>query len=199
MEKPNIIYTVYLYLSAMLQSLWLCMYYMYLYFSVHLFRAVGHMCWDYCSRSPDLVPCGGKWLGFYFYYIACMSNVSIPKEKGYPNQWDLDHSKKGSMFLWDFGIVHCYTCPSLYNNKFCYVKKNLCCFYIYMQCEKLPLANSPNASVKWFWRVFHPSTQGFQSGPVPGTFTCLRSCIVPAEITEPPKISGGQNHKYDGR
>ena len=23
--------------------------------------------------------------------------------------------------------------------------------------------------------------------------------IVPAEITEPPKISGGQNHKYDGR
>jgi hypothetical protein len=36
------------------------------------------------------------------------------------------------------------------------------------------------------------STQGFQSGPVPGTFTRLRSCIVPAEITEPPKISGGQ-------
>ena len=33
--------------------------------------------------------------------------------------------------------------------------------------------------------------QGFQSGPVPGTFTRLRSCIVPAEITEPPKISGG--------
>jgi hypothetical protein len=42
-------------------------------------------------------------------------------------------------------------------------------------------------------------TQGFQSGPVPGTFTRLRSCIVPAEITEPPKISDGQNHKYDGR
>ena len=39
--------------------------------------------------------------------------------------------------------------------------------------------------------------QGFQSGPLPGTFTRLRSCIVPAEITEPPKISGGQNHKYD--
>jgi hypothetical protein len=38
--------------------------------------------------------------------------------------------------------------------------------------------------------------QGFQSGTVPGTFTRLRSCIVPAEITEPPKISGGQNHKY---
>ena len=36
--------------------------------------------------------------------------------------------------------------------------------------------------------------QGFQSGPVH-----LRSCIVPAEITEPSKISGGQNHKYDGR
>jgi hypothetical protein len=36
--------------------------------------------------------------------------------------------------------------------------------------------------------------QGLQSGPVPGTFTRLRSCIVPAEITEPPKISGGKNH-----
>ena len=40
--------------------------------------------------------------------------------------------------------------------------------------------------------------QGFQSGPVPGTFTRLRSCIVPVEITEPPKkVSGGQNHRYD--
>ena len=29
--------------------------------------------------------------------------------------------------------------------------------------------------------------QGFQSGPVPGTFTRLRSCIVPAEITELPQ------------
>jgi hypothetical protein len=29
--------------------------------------------------------------------------------------------------------------------------------------------------------------QGFQSGPVPGTFTRLRSCMVPAEITEPPQ------------
>jgi hypothetical protein len=28
--------------------------------------------------------------------------------------------------------------------------------------------------------------QGFQSGPVPGTLTRPRSCIVPAEITEPP-------------
>jgi hypothetical protein len=45
----------------------------------------------------------------------------------------------------------------------------------------------------------HHNRQGFQSGPVPVTFTRLRSCIVPAEITEPPKISGGQNHKYDGR
>ena len=42
-------------------------------------------------------------------------------------------------------------------------------------------------------------SQGFQSGPVPGTFTRLRSCIVPTEITEPPKISGGENHKYDDR
>ena len=41
--------------------------------------------------------------------------------------------------------------------------------------------------------------QGFQSGLVPGTFTRLRSCIVPAEITEPPKISGGENHKYEDR
>ena len=32
-----------------------------------------------------------------------------------------------------------------------------------------------------------------------GTFTRLRLCIVPAEITEPPQIRGGQNHKYDGR
>jgi hypothetical protein len=51
-----------------------------------------------------------------------------------------------------------------------------------------------NVSLFWisvFWG------QGFQSGPVPGTFTRLRSCIVPAEITEPPKkISSGQNHKY---
>jgi hypothetical protein len=49
--------------------------------------------------------------------------------------------------------------------------------------------------------ITSPSSQceGFQSGPVPGTFTRLRLCIVPAEITEPPKISGGQNHKYDGR
>ena len=31
----------------------------------------------------------------------------------------------------------------------------------------------------------HLLKQGFQSGPVPGTFTRLRSCIVPAEITEP--------------
>ena len=45
----------------------------------------------------------------------------------------------------------------------------------------------------------YPTMQGFQSGPVPGTFTHLRSCIVPAEITEPPTISGGQNQKYDGR
>ena len=49
------------------------------------------------------------------------------------------------------------------------------------------------------WNSSVHNSQGFQSGPVPGTFTRLRSCIVPAEITEPPKISGGQNHKYDGR
>ena len=49
------------------------------------------------------------------------------------------------------------------------------------------------------YRVHLAMSQGFQSGPVPGTFTRLRSCIVPAEITEPPKISGGENHKYDGR
>ena len=51
-----------------------------------------------------------------------------------------------------------------------------------------------HASIHYFMSILIP---GFQSGPVPGTFTRLRSCIVPAEITEPPKISGGQNHKYD--
>ena len=51
----------------------------------------------------------------------------------------------------------------------------------------------------WSSAPYSCYTQGFQSGPVPGTFTRLRSCIVPAEITEPPKISGGQNHKYDGQ
>ena len=105
MGRPSIIYTVYLYLSALLQSLRLCMYYMCLYFSVHLFRAVGHICRDCCSRSPYLVPCGGKWLGIFFYYIVCMSNVSISKEKWYPNQWGLDHSIKGSILLWDFVII----------------------------------------------------------------------------------------------
>ena len=48
-----------------------------------------------------------------------------------------------------------------------------------------------------YYTIVYFIVQGFQSGPVPGTFTRLRSCIVPAEITEPPKISGGQNHKYD--
>ena len=59
-----------------------------------------------------------------------------------------------------------------------------------------------NEYEKDFINVLNKHAQGFQSGPVPGTFTRLRSCIVPAEITEPPpppKISGGQNHKYDGR
>jgi hypothetical protein len=42
------------------------------------------------------------------------------------------------------------------------------------------------------WAIFQLYHQGFQSGTVPGTFTHLRSCIVPAEINEPPKISGGQ-------
>ena len=50
-----------------------------------------------------------------------------------------------------------------------------------------------------YFAIIQRINQGFRSGPVPGTFTRLRSCIVPAEITEPPKISGGQNHKYDGR
>ena len=36
--------------------------------------------------------------------------------------------------------------------------------------------------------------RGFKVGRLPGTFTRLRSCIVPAEITESPKISSGQNH-----
>ena len=33
----------------------------------------------------------------------------------------------------------------------------------------------------------HLAWQGFRSGPVPSTFTRLRSCIVPAEITEAKK------------
>ena len=37
--------------------------------------------------------------------------------------------------------------------------------------------------------LYYDVNQGFQSGPVPGTFTRLRSCIVPAEITEPPKLA----------
>jgi hypothetical protein len=41
--------------------------------------------------------------------------------------------------------------------------------------------------VKFLHGRFFFLQQGFQSGPVPGTFTRLRSCIVPAEITEPPK------------
>ena len=66
-------------------------------------------------------------------------------------------------------------------------------------CMRLRNGRKGEASQSLFPR-FAPNTQGFQSGPVPGTFTRLRSCIVPAEITEPPpKISGGQNHKYDGR
>jgi hypothetical protein len=36
---------------------------------------------------------------------------------------------------------------------------------------------------------FFRQLQRFQSEPVPGTFTRLRSCIVPAEIIEPPKLS----------
>jgi hypothetical protein len=57
------------------------------------------------------------------------------------------------------------------------------------------------SAIPWLSALLMEETevQGFQSGPVPGTFTCLRSCIVPAEITEPLKISGGQNQKYDGR
>ena len=50
-----------------------------------------------------------------------------------------------------------------------------------------------------FRGVSSETTESIQSGPVPGTFTHLRSCKVPVEITEDPTISGGQNHKYDGR
>jgi hypothetical protein len=54
-------------------------------------------------------------------------------------------------------------------------------------CENRNNPDLVQAFLKKWW-----VEQGFQSGPVPGTFTRLRSCIVPAEITEPPKISGGQ-------
>ena len=58
--------------------------------------------------------------------------------------------------------------------------------------KSLPLSHFPQTvptlllSVRSF--VFTDIFQGFQSGPVPGTFTRLRSCTVPAEITEPPKL-----------
>jgi hypothetical protein len=67
-------------------------------------------------------------------------------------------------------------------------------------------SSKPAKNTKGWYRCFwhtgggvSDTPEGFQSGPVPGTFTRLRSCIVPVEITEPPKISSGQNHKYDGR
>ena len=37
-----------------------------------------------------------------------------------------------------------------------------------------------------FYFIKRIGGQGFQSGPVPGTFTRLGSCIVPVEIIEPP-------------
>ena len=46
-------------------------------------------------------------------------------------------------------------------------------------------------------KVFMSS--GFSKWAGTRYFTRPRSCIVPVEITEPLKISGGQNHKYDGR
>jgi hypothetical protein len=47
----------------------------------------------------------------------------------------------------------------------------------------------PNLCCPWASK-FQLLDQGFQSGSVPGTFTRLRSCIVPAEITEPtPKLA----------
>jgi hypothetical protein len=78
------------------------------------------------------------------------------------------------------------------------------------ETRELPYHNKQQTSMATSWPIkFHTAAksgvkrksnnQGFQSGPVPGTFTRLRPCIVPAEITELPKISGGQNHKYDGR
>jgi hypothetical protein len=50
--------------------------------------------------------------------------------------------------------------------------------------------------------LLYTGYRGFQSGPVPGTFTRLRSCIVPTEITEPPKLAWskqkilGRKHIY---
>jgi hypothetical protein len=41
--------------------------------------------------------------------------------------------------------------------------------------------------INFLWKIFHKHI----------ILVVLRSCIVPAEITEPPTISGGQNHKYD--
>jgi hypothetical protein len=57
--------------------------------------------------------------------------------------------------------------------------------------------------MKRYWgeniSIYHMCKLVFTILRLPGTFTRLRSCIAPAEIIEPPKISGGQNHKYDSR
>ena len=54
-----------------------------------------------------------------------------------------------------------------------------------------------NRFTYYMYDVYNYDISGFSKWA--GTFTRLRSCIVPVEITEPLKISGGQNHKYDGR
>ena len=74
---------------------------------------------------------------------------------------------------------------------------NVACFCV--QREDSPIDEMSEELMKLAKVSTIQNQQGFQSGPVPSTFTRLRSCIVPAEITEPSKISGGQNHKYDGR
>ena len=54
----------------------------------------------------------------------------------------------------------------------------------HLPCSPRPVKLCSDQEIFQF--LFRCIYQGFQSGPVPGTFTRLRSFIVPAKITEPP-------------
>jgi hypothetical protein len=86
-------------------------------------------------------------------------------------------SKTKNILLASRFIVICIICDV--DIKMC----TWCCVTIIM-CSKCNI----NVILCIMYIVGHGlHTQGFQSGPVPGTFTRLRLCIVPAEITEPPQ------------
>jgi hypothetical protein len=62
---------------------------------------------------------------------------------------------------------------------------NLMIFSWSYYCNIIPFYKSPT-DYNITMHITESIEQGFQSGQVPGTFTRLRSCIVPAEITDPP-------------